>query len=233
MARTDGAGMTYTFRIATFITCIALTAIGPTGPRQDRGGAAPLNSGTVAATYTSEEFELLEFARSRFAQSGLELPDIAVEFPTDDSRCYGYGGVYLPTELTVRICRPSESTMIHELAHAWVETTFNDSDRNAFLELRGLETWTGGEHWDQRGAEQAAEIITWALMDTDITVRWLETNDDGTTEETTRLFKVPNSNPDQLVAAYHELTGGVPQFRISEDARSTRTATETTSPEAQ
>lgn len=204
MGRADGAGMTHTFRIAAFAAWIAITVLSATAVVPDRSAADLLASSGVV-DYADGELELLDDARSRFALAGLELPDVSVEFPSAESACYGFGGVYLPSELTVRICRPSASTMVHELAHAWVETTMNDSGRQAFLQLRGLETWTGGERWDERGAEQAAEILTWALMEENIAVRWIETNTDGTIDETTRLFKVPNSNPDQLVAAYQQL----------------------------
>lgn len=193
-------------------------------------GADPL---PVARSFTIEEQELVDFAYSRFAVAGIELPDVSIQFVADRNRCYGYGGVYLPSRLVVRICRPSKSTMVHELAHAWVETTLNDSDRAAFLDLRDLQTWTGGEQWNQQGAEHAAEIITWAIMDKDITIRWVETNDDGTTSDTRRLFKIPDSDPDRLISAYQQLTGDMPAERMSEVASEVEPVSGTTSsPEA-
>ena len=100
------------------------------------------------------------------------------------------------------------------------------------LEQRGLDTWAGGTEWDERGAEHAAEIITWAAMDENISVRWLETNIDGTTTDSWKLFKVPNSNPDQLAAAFELLTGDVPNLRLADDPRNTQPVAEMTSLEA-
>ncbi len=184
------------------------------------------------ATLTADQQELVDFAYSRYARAGLVLPDVSVMFPDDESQCFGYGGIYVPNERTVRICRPSKTTMVHELAHAWLETVLVESDRRDFLELRGLETWRGGPSWGLRGAEQSAEIITWALMDTDISVRWMVTNSDGTTTNTWRLFKVPNSSPVELVAAYENLTDRQPSDRL-DDVPSSETLTAVSfSPEA-
>ena len=179
-----------------------------------------------------EEQELVDFASSRFALVGIELPDVRIEFPDDEAACHGYGGVYVPSKTTVRICRPSKRTMIHELAHSWVETTLNTNERNAFLEQRGLDTWAGGTEWDERGAEHAAEVITWAAMDENMSVRWIDTNGDGSTSYSWRLLKIPNSNPDQLAAAFRLLTGETPRLRLDDDPRETEPAPEVTSPEA-
>ena len=180
----------------------------------------------------AEEQELVDFAYSRFALVGIKLPDVHIEFPDDEAACHGYGGVYLPSKTTVRICRPSKTTMVHELAHSWVETTLNTAERNAFLEQRGLDTWAGGTQWDERGAEHAAEIITWAAMDENISVRWIDTNSAGSPSETWKLFKIPNSNPDQLAAAFQLLTGDLPHLRLADDPRQNESAPETTNPEA-
>lgn len=181
--------------------------------------AAITTTSTPAETLSADEQDLVDFAFARFASAGVELPDVSIVFPTEARKCHGFGGIYIPAKRAVRICRPSKRTMIHELAHAWIETTISDSQRETFLELRGLDTWTGGDEWDQRGAEQAAEIVTWAVMDQDMSFRWLETDADGTTNETWRLLKIPNSNPDLLATAYESLTGNVPHLRLADDPR--------------
>jgi hypothetical protein len=190
------------------------------------------NTNIVDDTYTIEEQEWIDFAFTQFALAGLELPDVPITFPTEATACHGYGGVYLPTQQAVRICRPSKRTMIHELAHAWIEMTISDDDRQTFLEVRGLDLWVGGDQWDQRGAEQAAEIITWAVMDRNMSLRWIDTNADGTTTYSWRLAKIPDSNPDQLAAAYQQLTGQQPHTRIADDPRDHEPSSEILSPEA-
>ena len=122
--------------------------------------------------------------------------------------------------------------MVHELAHAWIETTFEAKDRQAFMQLRRLDTWTGGDQWKERGAEQAAEILTWGLMDRDISIRWVESNPDSTTSDTRRLFKITNSSPDQLVTAYEHLTGVQPTDRLADDPAHHEPGVGVTSPEA-
>ena len=224
--------MTRTTLVANALTAITLTFVMTTasvsaiGPDVDRAEA---NSYTVA------QQELVDFAYGRFARADLELPTVTVVFPTDNNQCHGYGGVYLPAEHTVRICRPSKTTMVHELAHAWVETTLTNSGRHTFLQLRGLDTWTDAERWDQRGAEHAAEIITWALMDRNIAIRWIETNPDGTTAETSKLYKLPDSSPNELITAYEQLTGKSPTDRLPTDPLAddrNQTTTDSISPEA-
>lgn len=195
-----------------------------------------LEASHMAPAGDTDVHRLVGFAGERFAASGLEIPAVPVTFHDRDSQCFGFGGVYLPSEKAVRICRPSDTTIVHELAHAWIETSFTETERLAFMELRGLNTWTGGDTWAERGAEQAAEIMTWGLMDTDIAVRWIETAADGSTVDTTRLYKVPDSNFDELVTAYTLLTGGEPTIRLAEAAEragaESQMPAEITSPEA-
>ena len=220
--------MTNALRIstATFITSLVvlLAPIGTSDP------ASTVAVVPTVVSLSAAEQELVDFARSRFELAGIELPEVTIEFD-DKGACEGYGGLYLPSQRIVRICRASKSTMVHELAHAWIETVFDDDDRSAFLELRGLERWTGGRRWDERGAEHAAEIITWGLMDEDLTVRWLEHHADGSTSYSWRLFKLPDSDPARLVEGYQQLTGELPALRVLDEACDA-TPDEITSPEA-
>jgi len=179
----------------------------------------------------AEDQQLVEFARGQLALVGIELPEVRIEFPDDEAVCFGNGGVYVPSKHEVRICRPSKATMIHELAHSWVETTLTGTQRTAFLELRGLDTWTGGSDWDARGAEHAAEVITWAAMDENISIPWLDTNPDGTSKRSWRLFKIDESDHDQLTEAFQLLTGGTSPLRLADEPQDLDSSQEITSPE--
>lgn len=193
------------FRIITFLLLI-LTPLQATGQP----------TGSDGSDWDQPQNQLVDFALERFAKAGLQLPsELEIDFPTEEAKCFGYGGVYMPDQIEVRICRPSDTTIVHELAHAWIETTLTESERQAFLELRGLDTWTGGTEWDKRGAEQAGEILTWGLMDRDITVRWLVPGPNDTSVETFRLFKIANSSYAELAAAYRLLTGTDPVERTA------------------
>src|SRR4029079_18782097 len=62
--------------------------------------------------------------------------------------------------------RPARLTTLHELAHAWAELQLSAAERAAFLELRGLDVWYDpGVPRHERGAEHAAEVVSWGLMD--------------------------------------------------------------------
>ena len=161
-----------------------------------------------------DERALVDHAFSLFAEAGIDWSRPDVEFG-DKDECLGFGGVYRISMDTVRICRPSIDTLVHELVHAMIETTLEEPDRNEFLELRGLDSWVGADEWDARGAEHAAEIITWAVMEEDITMPWIEEAGDGTTQWTRRLRKIPNSSSAELAVAYEQLTGMLPLRRLA------------------
>jgi len=57
-------------------------------------------------------------------------------------------------------------TTLHELAHAWADAQLSTAQKAAFLELRGLDVWYDARvPRHERGAEHAAEIVSWGLMD--------------------------------------------------------------------
>lgn len=226
--------MTHALRSSALILTVAVWFLGQSTdspPTAQSVTAPPIPAASAPDQLDADEQELVDFAIARLAGVGIELPDVSIEFPDSEAKCKGFGGLYIPDLSTVRICRPSKTTMIHELAHSWVETTLTNAERTAFLDLRGLETWAGGTEWDERGAEHASEIITWAAMDENISHRWLEPNLDGSTTETWRLFKVPNSDPDQLAAAFVSLTGEQPSDRLDDDPRTGEAVVEVRSPE--
>ena len=62
--------------------------------------------------------------------------------------------------------------------------------------------------------------------------RRVETDTQGTAAKTWRLYKLPNSSPDDLIAGYEQLTDKIPTDRIADDPRGRSTPTEKTSSEA-
>ena len=90
---------------------------------------APTAEPATIAAYSAEQEALISFAVSRFEQAGLSLPAVTIAFPDDQAECYSYGGIYEPDLAKVSICRPSDTTMVHELAHAWVESTLTAPER--------------------------------------------------------------------------------------------------------
>ncbi|MDJ0923455.1 MAG: hypothetical protein QNJ77_02745 [Acidimicrobiia bacterium] len=136
---------------------------------------------------TEQETEMVEWALGRFAAAGMELPAVKVGFFTDYEDCLGFIGYFRTSTRTVFMCnrggeeRVPEHTLIHELGHAWADHNLEAADREAFMELRGVEFWnTGGSGaaspaWWQRGYEHAAEIIAWGLAETPFHSMWLHT----------------------------------------------------------
>lgn len=145
---------------------------------------------------TPSQRALVVWALHRYARAGLVLAPLDVTFHTDPSGCQGNSGLYAAERLDVCVADASEyarKTVVHELAHAWCEANLSPADQRWFLRLRGLTTWGSlSQPWGLRGAEQAAEIITWGVGDR-ATPPLLEDDD-----------------PAQLRLAYEGLTGSTP-----------------------
>jgi hypothetical protein len=107
--------------------------------------------------------------------------------------CTGQEGLTLTNRVAI----------LHELGHAWLSRSVSQRLQTAFLELRGLETWNDRDQpWHQRGAEHAADIIAWALMDRDV---W--------------MYRIRPNDPSSLLAGYQLLTGRQPLGRSDRDER--------------
>jgi hypothetical protein len=58
------------------------------------------------------------------------------------------------------------------MAHAWTDANLPDEVLDRFLRIRVIATWNDQRlPWEERGAEQAAEIITWGLGEGEIAPR--------------------------------------------------------------
>jgi hypothetical protein len=162
---------------------------------QDRAAA---RSHTLTAL-TDEQSQLITWALSLFEAAGLELPGIDFVGYADRGMCHGRDGAALrgPKRTEVRICVTAvgpvqEWLVLHEIAHAWDHHTLIGEPREAFLTTRGLSSWRDGD-WHERGAEHAAEIIVWGLMDRPV-----------------RPGRIYNNSCDELLAGYVALTGVAP-----------------------
>lgn len=150
---------------------------------------------------------LTEWALGRFDRAGLVLPPLVISFHDDRPGCGGNFGLYRSgASAQVDICGfnwdrfvvTAKKTMLHELAHAWIQPALTESAQERFLDLRGLSTWGDDEFpWEEQGSEQAAEIIAWALMDEDL-----------------QLTRFRNVDPVSLSEAYAQLTGSLPTLRL-------------------
>lgn len=156
---------------------------------------------TITATDPAAE-ALIEWALGRFDEVGLELPALAVTVHEDQDGCDGAAGMYRPgARPQLDLCvledptsMPARLITLHELAHAWAETTLTDDEKQAFLDLRGLDHWTDRDtprhEW---GAEHIAEVVSWGLMDQKV-----------------RVIRIYDAKPEQLTEAFELMVGTEP-----------------------
>ena len=144
----------------------------------------------------------IEWGLDRFRDAGLTLPAMAITVHDNDAACDGNSGLYLPNDpVEVHLCtpgpvdaRPARLTTLHELAHAWAELQLSAAERAAFLELRGLDVWYDPRvPRHERGAEHAAEVISWGLMD-----------------EMIPIIRIYDAEPTRLSEAFCLLVGRAP-----------------------
>lgn len=189
MPAPDGVGMKQFITILLIAT--SLSAQAPATP-----------SVTVVGTSDSFESEALDWAIGRYEAVGIGLPEFIIEFAGHDD-CGGNTAVAIRGRSLPRIviCAKMTAapevvlkrTLLHEIAHIWAEDALDEATRVAFLELRGLESWSSIEvSWQDRGSEQAAEIMTWALMDRELLMATLSDHD-----------------PDSLAVGFELLTGTI------------------------
>ena len=152
---------------------------------------------------SADDAAVIEWAEARFAGAGLTLPEIDVIVFDDLLDCGGHVGMYHPGRRLLELCRVDAESVLHELAHAWADFNLDEAARQSFVAHRGLAGWNEREDdWEMRATEHAAEIVVWALLETDTTVKWVE---DGVVSY--RLLTIPDSSPERLAAGFTALTG--------------------------
>lgn len=128
----------------------------------------------VTIDMSSSERDMAARAVALFDEAGLELPSVIIRRFHDTVGCHGNDGQYRfdHGRSEVDICTPDdtaweERVIVHELAHAWSFRYLTPARKEMFRKLRGWKYWLNYTHaeWKDNGAEQAAEIIVWALSD--------------------------------------------------------------------
>lgn len=133
--------------------------------------ASAPRAGFTYTGFTPVHHEVVDWALNLFAEAGLELPAIHFVGSEDRDDCQGRLGMARRTSegSTIVLCANEAShafewLVLHEMAHAFDVHALDDERRAAFMQLRGLPAWREGD-WYDRGAEHAAEIIAWGLID--------------------------------------------------------------------
>jgi hypothetical protein len=159
----DTATRTWARRIAAAVVVVA-AVVG-----LDAGPAVPAPPALTLSGADAVEERTVDWAMRRFRVGGLEgLPPLEVVLHGSRTACDGYLGLFFAGRIdlcTEGLLEPyARKFALHEMAHAWIEANLPDELLVRFLRIRGIATWNDQRlPWRERGAEQAAEIITWGL----------------------------------------------------------------------
>jgi hypothetical protein len=155
-----------------------------------------LRPGVTVFSEDPVQWRLAEWAVGRFERAGLNPPTVEIAFHAEASGCGGHLGYAKDGHVdvcTVLVNEMARRDLLHEMGHIWIDQNVTQSVRERFLELRHLSTWNASTAaWHQRGYEQGAEIIAWALGNRILTAQ------------------IPDNLPEQLDAGFEVLTAVTP-----------------------
>lgn len=183
----------------------ALPLVNPVFPAfalSPASAATPVPLPSTVTGLSIEQIEIVSWALALFADAELALPPIDFVGHDATGPCFDRAAAHTHASGRSRIdiCttmgRPvAEFLVLHEIAHAWDRRSLTADTRAAFLELRDLTEWRNDDpaRWHHRGAEHAAEIIMWGLMDRPV-----------------QVVRVAAASCAQLLAGYRLLTGAEP-----------------------
>lgn len=133
----------------------------------------------LVESLTPEEQALVDWATGRFAQAGLELPELTVRFDPTRELCDNAEGLYQHgpnAERVVTICTPDfdtfasqlghRRTLLHEFGHAWDFANMSAENHHELGRILGVDAWNDhDDEWEDRGVERLAEMFVFALLD--------------------------------------------------------------------
>lgn len=157
----------------------SVAALGLVSQNEERPDLGRFDTVELVEFMTPEERALVDWATGRFAQAGLELPELTVRFDPTGDLCGHQQGRYHHEpngERIVTICtRDSDTfgaqldrrrTLLHEFGHAWDFANLSDEDHHDLGLTLGVEAWNDhDDEWADRGVERFAETFVFALLD--------------------------------------------------------------------
>lgn len=152
-----------------------------------------LGPGIMVFSEDPAHWEIARWAMRRFESAGLDAPTVEIHFHANASGCGGHLGYARAGRVdvcTVLVNEMSRRNLLHEIGHVWIDQNVVPMVRERFLELRDLRAWNASmDPWGERGYEQGAEIVAWAL---------------GTRVLTAQI---PDNDPVNLAVGFELLTG--------------------------
>ena len=125
----------------------------------------PDNGATVIGGTRSQR-EAADWAIGRFEYAGLTVPSIEIHLHPSDEPCGGHRGIFSSGSHRVDVCVEEPAVILHEIAHAWNHLNLSEPQRSEYVSVGGFGSWDDPETpWSDRGSEDAADRIAWALLD--------------------------------------------------------------------
>lgn len=149
------------------LALLLMLGVSRPSPAAPPGTISVDDPGLTVGYASPSQLDRLGEAIAAFETAGLDLPDVEVEFGLDGDICGDAHGRFIASAdvMRIQICSTeADWVYVHELAHAWIHTNVTDSQRRAFMELRGYTNWSDQNRpWNERGVEGAALVIQQGL----------------------------------------------------------------------
>ena len=131
--------------------------------------AISIGNSAAAPTIHAPDLQLevhAEWALGRFESAGLNVPAIEIHLHHTNELCGGNRGIFSPGRDRVDVCVDDQMVLLHEIAHAWAHDHLTPRQRGDYVAAGGFESWNDPDTaWSDRGSEDAAHTIAWALLE--------------------------------------------------------------------
>ncbi len=183
--------------VRAFFGSLAVAAGSLTAP-----SPMPADMEYTSAGLSPAQLDVIDWALDLFREAELALPPIDFVGHDSTTDCFDRAAAHTQSggRSRIDICTAdtgpvAEVLLLHEIAHAWDRRSLTADTRHAFLAERDLTEWRNHDpdRWHDRGAEHAAEIIMWGLIDRPM-----------------RVVRLTANSCADLIAGYRLLTGKEP-----------------------
>ena len=144
-------------------TIVLLVSLTPLTPAASSGVATP---GPTVHADDAALGELAEWALGRYENAGLNPPSVEIYLHSADAPCQGNRGIFNAGLERVDVCVDDPMVALHEIAHAWTHENLSPTRRAEYVAAGGFDSWDDADtSWLDKGSENAADTIAWALLE--------------------------------------------------------------------